>query len=370
MQTDLVKLLDEFKKIPRHKRTKTFMEIAGYPHYENVCSNILSFYLNPHEEHGLKDLVLKSLMNLVDEKFCCEKVDCIEREYLTKSNKRIDLVILTEKYVIGIENKIFSGLHNDLTDYYDTVKSLCNDEKKHVCIVLSLNKLTSPADLEKMVKNKFENITYEEIFFTIKKNIGKYITNSNISYINHLTDFVKTIENLKQRIMENKELWAFFKNDPTTMQDLAEKFVEFRRFQNEKVIQLKDAMPIDVYAPSAISQRFYIHEQKNIFREEYCLVHDYEIKSYRFAIEAYMCLTCWNFYILAKDEQSAEFLFNVMGKDNDFSYEGIMEPEGRDRMIIDDLNADEEISVVVKTLSEWLSRIEKFKEKFERENPE
>ena len=56
MQTDLLtKLLIDFKSIPQYKRTKTFMEISGYPHYENVCSNILSFYLNPANEHGLKD---------------------------------------------------------------------------------------------------------------------------------------------------------------------------------------------------------------------------------------------------------------------------------------------------------------------------
>lgn len=33
-----------YKKIPI--KEKTFMDVSGYPHYENVCSNILAFYFN------------------------------------------------------------------------------------------------------------------------------------------------------------------------------------------------------------------------------------------------------------------------------------------------------------------------------------
>lgn len=43
----------------------SIFEIAGYPHYENVCSNILVFFLQPDAAHGLKDLCLKSLLQLV-----------------------------------------------------------------------------------------------------------------------------------------------------------------------------------------------------------------------------------------------------------------------------------------------------------------
>ncbi len=56
------KLLDEFKKLPgRVERPRTFMEIAGYPHYENACSNILAFFMDPEEPHGLGTLVLDAL---------------------------------------------------------------------------------------------------------------------------------------------------------------------------------------------------------------------------------------------------------------------------------------------------------------------
>ena len=41
------KLLDDFRELPgRVDRPRTFMEIASYPHYENVCSNILAFFMD------------------------------------------------------------------------------------------------------------------------------------------------------------------------------------------------------------------------------------------------------------------------------------------------------------------------------------
>jgi hypothetical protein len=55
-------LLADFSKLPRRvERPKTFMEIAGYPHYENVCSDILAFFMDPEESHGLKALVIDAL---------------------------------------------------------------------------------------------------------------------------------------------------------------------------------------------------------------------------------------------------------------------------------------------------------------------
>ena len=46
------KLLVDFQRIPKRKRNRTFMEISGYPHYENVCNNILKFNINPKNEHN------------------------------------------------------------------------------------------------------------------------------------------------------------------------------------------------------------------------------------------------------------------------------------------------------------------------------
>jgi len=54
------KLIKEFKKIPKKDEVlHTYLEICGQPHYENVCSNILSFFFDTKRNHKFKDLVLK-----------------------------------------------------------------------------------------------------------------------------------------------------------------------------------------------------------------------------------------------------------------------------------------------------------------------
>lgn len=47
-------MLNSLKRIDteKNKTTKTFMEVSGYPHFENVASNILSFFFTSDEEHG------------------------------------------------------------------------------------------------------------------------------------------------------------------------------------------------------------------------------------------------------------------------------------------------------------------------------
>ena len=55
------------EKLPKAvKREQTFMEIAGYPHFENVCSNILAFYLQPCNNHGFGTLFLDVLAILIN----------------------------------------------------------------------------------------------------------------------------------------------------------------------------------------------------------------------------------------------------------------------------------------------------------------
>ena len=149
-----------YKQIP--KKEKTFMQIAGYPHYENVCSNILAFYLNPNEEHRLNNIVLTTLLGIIKEKD--EKVNTkisfsnmsILREFPTENGNRIDIVIQNAEIAIGIENKIMAQVYNDLDDYYKTIDKL---NKNSVKVLLSLHNETETA-----TKNKFINITYNEFF--------------------------------------------------------------------------------------------------------------------------------------------------------------------------------------------------------------
>jgi hypothetical protein len=344
------------------------MEIAGYPHYENVCSNILKFYLDPTNEHGLKDLVLNSILQLdeVDKDF---KFDIdfegieVYREYQTLNGNRLDLLLLTENYAIGIENKIFHHLHNDLTDYKNTVESLCNNLRKPICIVLSLNKLTSKEDLEKITSNNFVNVTYEQVFKKIKQGIGHQLNGLNISYTNHLTDFIKSIENLTPKTMENKALWMFFKNNADTIQELTDNFNEYINFLHQKVYQLNDAITKDEFAPLADKQ--WIYKEPSLL----VLVFDYTIDSkYKLAVDTTININGWEIQLFGRNGQSTDFIFNVICKDNNFLPKPFESYERGERLIYYKFDTDTEISVVAKTLTDLLERIENYKKRREEKN--
>ena len=228
--TDLTKILLEFQKVPKSARARTFLEISGYPHYENVCSNILQFYLDPHNEHGLKDLVLNSLIQLADKDFhfeCdFEKIE-VDREMQTLSGNRLDLLITTENYVIGIENKVFHFLNNDLEDYSKTVRNK-EGQKKAINIILSLNRLSKEKDIERANAHNFKTITYEDLFKNIRKNIGNYLSHSKPTYFIYLVDFMKSIENLKPSTMDNKKLWKFFHDNMENVQELTNLFNSYK----------------------------------------------------------------------------------------------------------------------------------------------
>jgi hypothetical protein len=356
MQNGFDKILLDFKSIPRCKRIKTFMEISGYQNFENVCNNILKFYLNPTNEHGLNDLVLNSLLHLINKDFQFDlntEQIVVYREFKTLNGNRLDLLILTEKYAIGIENRIFRHLNNDFTDYNYTVKSLCYNSRKPINLVLSLTKLTCNEDLEKISENDFLNVTYEQFFKNIKQNIARYYNNLNLSYINHLTDFIKSIENLTPNTMENKALWTFFKNNSATIQELLDSFNDYKITLYHKIYQLIEALPKEEFTPTVEKQWVY---------NGCCLVHDYTINSkYKIAVDTIIDISGWEIQLFGRDSQSTDFIYNVMCKVNGFLPHPIESYEKGERLIYQKFDTDTAISDIAKQLVGLLSKIENYK---------
>ncbi len=333
------------------------MEISGYPHYENVCSNILQFYLNPQNEHGLQDLVLKSLIKIVDTNFnfdCTFEQIQVEREIQTLASNRLDLLIQTPNFVVGIENKVFHFLNNDLTDYSKTILSYCSHtNKKPINIILSLNKLSNKEDIEKAKANNFINITYEDLFTSIKMNIGDYLFHSNPTYFILLTDFIKSIQNLKPATMDNKLLWNFFKENSEIVEELSNRFNDYKNFFNQKSYQLLNVLPKEVFAPKAYKQWIY---------DKFCLVHDYTIENkYSIASDTYCDMKGWQIQLFGRNKASNEYLINTMCKTESFLPKPIDQYERNERLIFQRFATDTEIEIVAETLKDLLTRIESYK---------
>ena len=163
-------------------------------------SNILAFFFDVQEEHNLNDLFVKSLLEVYKRKTNNTEINTENfnmytntiREYGTPKGNRLDIVI-SGNYIIGIENKIYADLYNDLDDYYDALYQYKNSEAKIdgiVPIVLSL--------YDKEINDKhFVNITYTELINSINSNIGNYVFEGNNKWLLFYKEFALNILAIK-----------------------------------------------------------------------------------------------------------------------------------------------------------------------------
>ncbi|WP_374542193.1 PD-(D/E)XK nuclease family protein [Flavobacterium sp.] len=197
-------------EIPKIKgKPKTFLGIAKQPHYENVWSNIYAFYFDVNEVHQLKDLFIKSLLELIPTSFLVKGGIVLESftnftimtEYGTKNQKRIDLLLQNEEQAIIIENKVYHTLNNDLDEYYNEIKV-----GSKVGIVLSLHPVSD-------IKHPhFINITHAQFLERVLFNLGSYVVEASDKYLVFLKDFYQNINNLSHPVMEKNAIQFYYKN--------------------------------------------------------------------------------------------------------------------------------------------------------------
>lgn len=233
--------LEELLKlsIPAVKfRRKNFLEIANYPHYENVISNFYAFYLDQNEEHKFKDMFLQCFISLIKSK---KEIDIEFSEYAvytelsTKKGNRIDLLIeeSDESKAIIIENKIYHALQNDLEDYWKSIKAR---DKNKVGVVLTLNPIS--------INNKnFINITHTEFLHEIKKEIGYYLNEADDRHILFLKDFTENLESFKYRKEEMMEPLKFYFENKEKILKLSNLQEEARQHIINSIKEASDRLP-------------------------------------------------------------------------------------------------------------------------------
>ena len=219
-------MLDSYE-VPELTPTEdpTILEIAGFPHGENVCSNILAFFLDTRQVHGFGTLFIRSILEAHRSK-CSNQgwlegvplpedvgdTNAVEREVRTHDGKRIDILVDCAEVRICIENKIWSGLDNDLGHYREHCEK-DGDERSFVGIVLSPNQIQSG----KLDAEKFVSITYDDLFARVEKWLDNYIGSAKKQYQHLLNDFRKHYGRFWRPIEMNKnqinflEFWK--KND-------------------------------------------------------------------------------------------------------------------------------------------------------------
>ena len=226
-------LLANFSEIVSPDRSLTFMEICKYPgsRFEEVCSRILRFFLSPNQVHDLDKLFISSLIELIDnsKNYNLDEISIELEEFAAK--KRIDLIIEGNNFVIGIENKIFAKLYNDLGIYRNKIEAYKKPKESTHGVVLTLRELSINERLN-AESNGFTVISYINLFKTVKERLKeKGLPNNRYSVF--LQDFIQTIENLTLTDMDTERI-NFFKDNSQQIEKLLNGYGQFKKTISSK----------------------------------------------------------------------------------------------------------------------------------------
>ena len=343
-------LIKQFREIPKLERNTNYFEITGHSHYENIASNILKFYLNPHGEHGLEELLLRSLLEICDNDYSIGGFEYVKinREEYTNTNKRIDLVIETDSYVIAIENKIYHRLNNNLKEYQNHITEKYSSDKKHLFIVLSPNLISRKEEKAIITNSKFENVTYKKLLRRVKEYYKTYAFSANVKYLIFFNEFISSIESITGVNMKEEKLKEFFISNKDNIEDLLQSYSNFKeKFFKEKIIALKGNIDDDL---SSLSKEW--------IYQGYVLVHDFNFGNYRIAIDTIVNLDDFKITIFGRDKDSQAFL-----RTNKFyeltNIDKSLNPKDKVRLEFTVVEHDNSVDKISKKLNEILKKVDK-----------
>lgn len=227
-------LLDDFGRLPgRVARPPTFMEIAGYPNRENACSNILAFFMDSEEPHGLGTLVLDALASVTGIAAADEGVGgniSVEREVYTDAGKKIDILIQSDTHAIIIENKIYAKPDNPFADYASYLNQIADGRAKHkLLLTISQN--------EECREWGFTNLMHEEFVGQIRSLLGRYVSSADARYLTMFLDFLNTLDNLQEGSRMDQK---FVKLLAERQDDIKDLLAQIRVFEGERKKKVQD----------------------------------------------------------------------------------------------------------------------------------
>jgi len=184
-------LLESFNGIQSTHIVKdeTIFDICGFPHYENVVSNVLAFFFDDGKKHNLNGLLTESFIEAAN--YTDHNLDLqfqVEREVKTNSGGYIDLLLHNDSCCMVIENKIFSPLNNDIQDYIDYARERYNNNAYGV--ILSIWEI-DPKNID------YVNVNYSLFFDILKSKLGHFLGVQNNQYLFLLIDLINNIQELE-----------------------------------------------------------------------------------------------------------------------------------------------------------------------------
>lgn len=212
----LNRVLDKFRNLPKVGKEKTFFDIGARGHFENPTTDVLAFFCNGEEQHGMDNLISNSIIKLIGKKLNRNLIESeipiiASREVATKQGKRIDLVIDSEDYLIIIEMKVNHFQVNPFKEYENYAFSEIASSKKEKTAKESKEPIFVILSPSGVVDDSHNNhlwvgISFGELKEAVSENLHThFITNPLDKWIFILRDFLLHLETLSmsEKISEN-----------------------------------------------------------------------------------------------------------------------------------------------------------------------
>jgi hypothetical protein len=244
-------LLREFSEHPPKEVHRTLLEMAQVNRKELPCSNVLAFFFDPNGAHGLGDLFLRAFLKAADSELKDNDLSSA-RAYReaptdktgTDERKYLDLVVVGEDFLIGIENKLFASARGNPYRSYskrlkDSVAGIpgVTIEKYLLGLVPHLDGLGDGSE------PGFKPVTYSGFFAVLEKDLSG--CSGHASQVAALNDFITTIKRLKSGYTMDEQCFELIRRYRVGFSRLLPQLELLKLETKEKVKNLTDGVPAD-----------------------------------------------------------------------------------------------------------------------------
>lgn len=113
-------LIDKFRALNFKDEELNLFDVGTRGYFENPTTELLSFFLNSANHHGLDHSFFRGLESAIAKKNILSSLgtfESVETEVVTQNGKRIDLLVETDTALIVIECKIYHHQNNPFDEY-------------------------------------------------------------------------------------------------------------------------------------------------------------------------------------------------------------------------------------------------------------
>ena len=189
LTSDDQRWLRDFKLFNHAKQAKTFFDIGARGYYENSMTDILAFYLNPNEAHGLNTLILETFLKFIERDINDSLELSSECESYTQFPENVDLLLVGTDWVITIKNKVWHTPENPFQKYEMAVRQRYQDKRKHHFLLLAPYRPSNTPP-------GWVWIDTRKLFAKFQNKLKMTASNSANKWIVFLEDFIQNIINM------------------------------------------------------------------------------------------------------------------------------------------------------------------------------